>query len=401
MKKQFYHFLSITLSLMSFPLYAGDALLDDIIEGPNEVKRVISEYMHADQLKQQLYQEDQIDRGSAGVISRRYFEKIDLREGSNIVVIRYGNTRADEKNKFPDPLRLKRFIDKRIAEELALNGIDPSNPNLTEEDITYMNEIIEDIRQEMGYTVEEQQQKIQQAQEKKGAPLSPSETDHIKNSYPVIPDPQVDELEALILVDSPDLYKLHQIFMDQNTYSSTEDPDNDLSYYFKKSHILTPEELSERNISRREGENLFYAHLKLGQQPIIEYTVKNMWRKSAHEVTLQPGDRKALIPVLTTAWMVSDPFFSDNEKQYRNKVVDLMSGYLILEPYIEKDDKGYQSVSKTHIIATYRKYIRVNEKEKPMGDLNHEMKEVRLAEAKSLIKKMMSKFYKQLKDPSH
>ena len=58
MKKRLYHFLSVMLSLTAFNVYAGDGLLNDLIEGPNEVKRVISQYMHEDLLKQQLYQEE-------------------------------------------------------------------------------------------------------------------------------------------------------------------------------------------------------------------------------------------------------------------------------------------------------------------------------------------------------
>lgn len=335
------------------------------IANANEVKTELDDFLREGLMKTELYAHDQVEAGTQHIVTRK-----ELEEGE-IAVLRYGNKKPSG-GRYPHSVWSRRLIQKKINEELENEGIDPSiiDEKLTPSQREIKNRVIRNIRKETGYSLGEQKNAIEEKKRELGRELTEDELKTALNRHPLKEDIQADELETIAIIHKTDIYKIHSIFIDQDPYEKL------FPAYFRKSHILTADELKQRKIVLKPGESLFYAHLKL-DDALIKYTVLNHWKKSARTAKL--NGELATIPVITTAWTLDERFFSsdgDEDKDpFSHEGVFAIGGYLELEPYIEKDPNGFEKISDSSVLAVYHTYTRMDELHKDLSSVNELFRE--------------------------
>lgn len=369
--------LTVAIFFLVLSVYAQEGGTN-LPPGPNEIKLKLDEYFQESLLLDQLYKEDRLDAGSQGFLTRK-----DL-EGGKVAVIRYGNQKAAI-GEFPYSSWATREIERLIREELEYYKLDRPDPELTNGEKAEKQKLIRNIRRTTGYTVGEQREALSKKRRELERELTEAEKEEIKSSFPRKLDTQTDELEAFAIVQPATPLRVHHIFLDQNRYSKI------LPEYFEYSHLLTTEELKERKIILNPAESIFHAHYIVDKNTIIKYTVLNKWSETPRQVSLHTphGDVITTIPRITTAWEIHKQFSPENhnEKKFLIEGAYVMDGYLILEPYIEMDSRGYHSVSPSKVAAVYHIYSRFDELRKDLSKIDPNF---RLSEGRKFIKTMMS-----------
>lgn len=351
--------LMIAIFLVTLSAYAQDGgtpLGTPIPLGPNKIKEHLDGFLQESILHRQLYTEGRIDAGTQGLLTRS-----DLESGE-VAVIRYGNPKALEGD-FPYSSWATREIQRLIRETLEDWDLDHPDDQLTDQEKWEKASHIREVRRLIGYSMGEQKQALLERKTELGRDLTEPEIEEVKRDFPLILDMQTDEVEALVIIHHATISQVHNIFIDQNPYSALF-PD-----YFRHSHLLTTEELSQREITLHPGESVFYAHY-LMDDTIIKYTVLNQWTLETSPIQLHTptGDIETSIPKITTAWEIHEKFFSNHNdtEEFANEGPYVVDGYLILEPYIEVDANGFQSISDSKVLALYHTYTRLDELHKDL-----------------------------------
>lgn len=370
--------------------------------GPNRIKEQLDDFFQTSLLKDQLYLEDKIDAGrSQGMVTRK-----DLEAGV-IAFFRYGNKKAAN-GYFPEATWATQEIQRMMREKWEDRGIDPEVPDkdLTPEERKLKEEGTKETRQEVGYTLGEQKRMLQKAVEETkkelGRELTKEEIDKVKatvaRTYPTRSDLQVDESEGFSLINNSSLYDIYDLFSQRNTYQSL------LPGYFLFSHVLTPEELSARKIKTNPHEDILFGRFHMADIT-VEYSDFNEGKRNLVQVTLNTPEGKVTkeMMTITCAWTIDPRFIKDgrfvpvldkktgeiigHNGKFGHKDVLVMDGYLQLEPYIAKDENGFESIDESRILALYHTYMRVDPYYKDLTGITNLFRE---AEGRKFMEKMVS-----------
>ena len=398
----FLTFLIFILSIFSAQAQNKDEDKEPLPLGVNDTKEKLDDFFQTGLLKDQLYLEDKVDAGrSQGVVTRK-----DL-EGGVIAVFRYGNKKA-RGGAFPESTWATQEIQRIIREKWEDRGIDPDIPDkdLTPEERQLKEEGTKEARQEVGYTIGEQKRKLQKALEETkkelDRELTKEEMEKIKTTvirtYPTRSDLQTDEIEGLALVNNSSLYDIYDLFSQRNTYKSL------LPAYFLFSHVLTPEELRVRNIKLNPHEDILFGRFHMADIT-VEYSDFNEGKRNLVPVTLHTPEGKVTqeMMTITCAWSIDSRFNNDghfvpvldkktgeiigHNGKFGHKDVLIMDGYLHLEPYIAKDENGFERIDESRILALYHTYMRVDPYYKDLTGITNLFRE---AEGRKFMEKMVS-----------
>jgi len=394
----FLSFLIFMLSLFSAQAQEKESLPSGI----NHIKEKLDSFFQTSLLRDQLYLEDKIDAGrSQGIVTRK-----DL-EGGIVAVFRYGNKKASG-GSFPESTWATSEIQRILREKWEDSGIDPDIPDqdLTPEERELKEEGTQEVRQEVGYTVGEQKQKIQtaleEAKKELGRNLTKEESDRIKTTltrtYPTRSDLQTDEIEGLALIQNSSIYDIYDLFSQRNNYKSL------LPEYFLFSHVLTPEELKTRRIALHPHEDVLFARLHMADIT-VDYSAFNESKLNKASVILNTPEGKVTkeMTTLTCTWTIDPRFLKDgrfvptldkktgeiigHNGKFGHKDVLIMDGYLHLEPYIAKDEHGFERIDEGRTLAVYHTYMRVDPYYKDLTGITNLFRE---AEGRKFMEKMMS-----------
>ncbi|OGQ18042.1 MAG: hypothetical protein A3B70_05545 [Deltaproteobacteria bacterium RIFCSPHIGHO2_02_FULL_40_11] len=375
--------VSIIFGLSLASAYGQDATLP--IE-TNKTKHYLDDYFQPSLVRSQLYTLDAVDAGGQqkGAVTRKQLE------AGTIAVFRYGNQRS-QGGYFPQttwaPNEIQRIILETIDEYLWAGGIDPFvpdeylDPNDRAKKKQLIQEATEDARNFVGYTRGEQKQRLttllQEKEKELGRPLTSEEKETVRKDvlgkYPLKHDSQTDEVEGIAIVNNMNIYQVYDILKQRDRYMEL------MPNYFLYSHVLTAEELAapHRRLKAKPHEQFLFARFKIASYE-FEYTAFNDATQYLTEVELntKEGKTKQVIPGITSAWRV-DPRFVDDGRfepifdqktgkiighngKFGQKDVLVMDGYLTLEPYIAKDENGYESVDTNRVLAIYHTYTRID-----------------------------------------
>jgi len=334
-------------------------------EGPNKIRAELDDFLREGIMKAELYERDQVEAGAQSIVTRKQLEE------GEIAVLKYGNKKPSG-GRYPHTIWGSVLIQKKIAEELENEGLDPTLPDeaLTQKQRETKERAIRNVRKVTGFSRGEQKSAIERKKEELGRALTEEELGAIARQHPLKEDIQADELEVLAIIPKTTIYKINAVFIDQNRYEKI------FPAYFHKSYILTPDDLSKRKIILKPGESLFYAHLKL-DDTVIKYTVLNQWRISSRRVKL--SGQETDIPMITTAWTIDKRFFNSDDDEERDPFshegIFVTDGYLELEPYIEKDLNDVEKISDSRVLAVYHTYIRMDELHKDLSIIDELFRE--------------------------
>lgn len=372
MNQEDYHFMKekhlkelklLIISLIVFFLAIANA--EEFPAGPNDIRAGLDDFLREGLMKVELYEHDKVEAGTQNIVTRKQLEE------GEIAVLKYGNKRPSA-GRYPHTVWARHLIQKKIDEELENEGLDPKLPEeaLTPKQRETRQRVIRNMRKETGFTFGERHSAIEQKEKELERKLTDQELTDMTSQYPIKEDIQADELEAIAILPKTTIYKVHEIFIDQNRYEKI------FPAYFHKSHVLTEDDLKKREIVLKPGENLFYAHLKL-DDTVIKYTVRNQWRRETRRVKL--NDQWVDIPLIITAWTIDKRFFSpldaENRDPFSHEGAFVTDGYLELEPYIEKDSNGVEKISDSRVLAVYHIYTRMDELYKDLSSIEELFRE--------------------------
>ncbi|HBQ20371.1 MAG: hypothetical protein A2Z91_05345 [Deltaproteobacteria bacterium GWA2_38_16] len=391
----------LILSMVIFILSIFATTYADIPIGNNRVKEQLDDFFQPSIMKAQLYLQNTVDAGRQGMVSRKNIES------GTVAVFRYGNQKASG-GFFPATAWATREIERVIREHWEDGGIDPdiADEDLTPEEKAQKDQLTLDARKVVGYTVGEQKRFLTKAwaekQKELGRELSEDEKEKIKSvivkNFPLKTDTQTDETEGIAIVNNTSIYKVHEIFSQKGKYSSY------LPEFFLFSHALTPEELSARKLKLNPFESFLFARFYIANMT-VDYTDFNESKQSFRDVILNTpeGKTKVVIPVITEAWTI-DPRFTDDGKfvpvldektgkiighngKFGHNNILVMDGYLETEPYIAKDEKGFEFVDESRVLAIYHTYTRIDPYYRDLTGLTDMFRE---AEGRRFMEKMVS-----------
>ena len=370
--------------------------------GANHTKEQLDDFFQTSLLKDQLYLEDKIDAGrSQGIVTRK-----DL-EGGVIAFFRYGNKKASD-GYFPASTWATHEIQRIIREKWEDRGIDPDIPDkdLSPEERALKEEGTKEARQEVGYTIGEQKRMLQKALEETkkelGRELTKEEIEKVKanvvKNYPTRSDLQTDESEGLAIINNSSIYDIYDLFSQRNNYRSL------LPGYFLFSHVLTPEELKVRNIKTNPHEDILFARFHMADMT-VEYSDFNEGKRNLVQVNLNTPEGKVTqeMVTLTCAWTIDNRFLKDgrfvpildkntgeiigHNGKFGHKDVLVMDGYLHLEPYIAKDENGFERIDESRSVAVYHTNMRVDPYYKDLTGITNLFRE---AEGRKFMDKMVA-----------
>ncbi|MBI2646620.1 MAG: hypothetical protein HYW85_06315, partial [Deltaproteobacteria bacterium] len=194
------------------------------------------------------------------------------------------------------------------------------------------------------------------------------------------------------------LYAIYDLFSQRNNYRSL------LPEYFLFSHVLTPEELSARKIKTKPHEDILFGRLHMADMT-VDYSDFNEGKRNLVTVTLNTPEGKVAkeMMTITCSWTIDSRFNKDgrfvpvldkktgeiigHNGKFGHKDVLIMDGYLHLEPYIAKDENGFESIDESRIIALYHTYMRVDPYYKDLTGITNLFRE---AEGRKFMEKMIS-----------
>ncbi len=395
--------LALTFLIFVLSIFAAQAQDKEPLPlGSNRVKEQLDDFFQTSLLKDQLYLEDKIDAGrSQGMVTRK-----DLEAGV-IAVFRYGNKKASS-GAFPESTWATQEIQRIMREKWEDRGIDPEIPDkdLTPEERKLKEEGTKEARREVGYTLGEQKRMLQKALEETkkelGRDLTKEEMDKIKTTvvraYPTRSDLQTDEIEGLALINNSSLYDIYDIFSNRNTYHTL------LPEYFLFSHVLTPEELSARKIKTNPHEDILFGRFHMADVT-VDYSDFNEGKRNLVQVTLNTPEGKITkeMMTITCAWTIDPRFNRDgrfvpvldkktgeiigHNGKFGHKDILVMDGYLHLEPYIAKDENGFERIDESRILVLYHTCMRVDPYYKDLTGITNLFRE---AEGRKFMEKMVS-----------